>query len=339
MKSSYKNALVLSAGGARAAYQAGVLKSISEIINNDLGSWPFQIITAISAGAINAGQLASGNVSFQTQVNSLVQIWNEITSEQVFRTDFASLSKISAGWIKDLGFGGMLSKSHSTHLLDSTPLKHLLEDHISCEQIHKNIANKILHREAMSRTSYATGTCITFFDSLQTEEWTRSSRIGQRIVLAMKHILSSSAIPFIFEPVKIGKSYFGDGRIRSNAPFSPAIHLGTDRILAIGVRYMRSGLEVRDLNSEIEMESVVISDIAGIMFNSNFLDAIEFDYERLRRINAMVDMFRKCQTEKNSHHLKKIPTLLIQPSINLGTIAIDEFHHFPKMLRYLLSGI
>nr|BDT27211.1 patatin-like phospholipase family protein [Bacteriovorax sp. HI3] len=334
-----KFGLVLSGGGARAAYQAGVLKGITEIVGDKMGDDPFQIITGISAGAINAAYLASAKNNFNEQVQSLIRIWEELTPENVLRTDIASLGKLSAGWIKDLSFGGMFGRSESTHLLDSTPLRDLLEESIDFDQIEKNIINNKLHGVAVSTTSYATGTSVTFFDSPSVKDYARSARIGLKGPLRLEHVLASSAIPFIFRPVRIKNSFYGDGGIRSNAPLSPAIHLGADKLLAIGVRYFREEMEVKELNQQVEMNNIVLADIVGVLFNSLFLDAIEFDYERLQRINKTVSLLSEDALASHPGQLKKIPTLLIQPSVDLGELAGDQFHRFPKMLRYLLSGI
>ncbi|AUN97171.1 patatin [Bacteriovorax stolpii] len=334
-----KFGLVLSGGGARAAYQAGVLKGITEIVGDKMGDDPFQIITGISAGAINAAYLASAKNNFNEQVQSLIRIWEELTPENVLRTDIASLGKLSAGWIKDLSFGGMFGRSESTHLLDSTPLRDLLEESIDFDQIEKNIINNKLHGVAVSTTSYATGTSVTFFDSPSVKAYARSARIGLKGPLRLEHVLASSAIPFIFRPVRIKNSFYGDGGIRSNAPLSPAIHLGADKLLAIGVRYFREEMEVKELNQQVEMNNIVLADIVGVLFNSLFLDAIEFDYERLQRINKTVSLLSEDALASHPGQLKKIPTLLIQPSVDLGELAGDQFHRFPKMLRYLLSGI
>lgn len=339
LNDSPKYGLVLSGGGARAAYQAGVLKGISDIIGKDFGHQPFSVITGISAGAINAAFMAAARGSFSEQANLLVNIWDELYPEQVLRTDFRSLGKLSAGWIRDLSFGGLLGKSQSTYLLDSTPLGVLLKDKISFDQIQKNIDDGILHGVAVAATSYATGTSTAFFDSRKVKEWAKSARIGMKTKLQIEHVLASSAIPFIFKPVKINKSFYGDGGVRSNAPFSPAIHMGADRLLAIGVRYYRDGLETMELNQEVEMNSIVMSDIVGVMFNSLFLDAIEFDYERLQRINETVSLLSENMKIRYPNNLKKIPTLLIRPSIDLGALASDQFERFPTMLKYLLKGI
>jgi NTE family protein len=339
LSSSPRYGLVLSGGGARAAYQAGVLQGISEILGTDCGPQPFPVITGISAGAINAAFLAGATESFVHQSYKLSEIWNELVPEQVLRTDVMSLGKLGAGWIRDLSFGGMLGNSQSTYILDSTPLAHLLDRKIDFKQIQKNVDSKVLHGVAVSATNYATGTSNAFFNSTTVSNWARSSRIGIKTELELNHVLASSAIPFIFKPVPIGKSFYGDGGVRSNTPFSPAIHLGADRIIAIGVRYFRDEVETMELNDQLEMKSIVLSDIVGVMFNSLFLDAIEFDYERLQRINDTVNVLHEVESLRSRTKLKSIPTLLIRPSVDLGILASEQFRHFPGMLRYLLKGI
>jgi NTE family protein len=334
-----KFGLVLSGGGARGAYQAGVLEGISEIIGTEKGNHPFPVITGNSAGAINASGLASGTNTFSIQTKQLAKLWNELSYEQVVRTDVGSLSKIGIGWIKDLSFGGLFGKSTSTSLVDSTPLRKLIDDNISFDQIHQNILNRSIDAIGITATSYATGTSITFFDSLTAEEWSRSSRLGLNEILTADHILASSSIPFLFKPIKLGNNYYGDGGIRSNTPFSPAIHLGADRIFAIGVRYARSSSEVRDMNLNSKMNDIVLTDIAETMFHSIFLDAIEFDYERLLRVNQTISLIHDDIKSKQGFSLRQIPAMVIQPSVDLGKLAANEFDRFPAMMKYLLSGI
>ena len=339
LTSSSKYGLVLSGGGARAAYQAGVLQGISEILGEECGPQPFPVITGVSAGAINAAFLAAATGSFANQSFELSKIWNELSPEQVLRTDPMTLGKLSAGWIRDLSFGGIIGKSRSTYILDSSPLSHLLDRKIDFEQIQKNIELNILHGVAVSATNYATGTGIAFFDSMTVPNWSRSSRIGVKTKLELNHVLASSSIPFMFKPVAIGKSFYGDGGVRSNAPFSSAIHLGADRLLAIGVRYYRSEVETMEINDQLEMKNIALSDIIGVMFNSLFLDAIEFDYERLKRINDTVKLLHEVESLRSRTKLKYIPILLIRPSVDLGILAGEQFHRFPGVLRYLLKGI
>lgn len=337
--SSSRYGLVLSGGGARAAYQAGVLQGISDILGTDFGTQPFPVITGISAGAINAAFMAGAKDSFAEQTLKLTDIWNELESEQVLRTDMVSLGKLGAGWIRDLSLGGMLGNSRSTHLLDSTPLSHLLDKRIDFEQIQENIKLRRLHGIAVSATNYATGTSNAFFNSLEVKNWARSTRIGLKTDINLDHVLASASIPFMFKPVRIDKSFYGDGGVRSNAPFSPAIHLGADRLVAISVRYFRGVTETMEMNQQQEMDSIALSDIVGVMFNSLFLDAIEFDYERLQRINDTVKILHEVEELRGRSHLKIIPTLLIRPSVDLGVLAARQFDRFPHMLRYLLKGI
>lgn len=337
--SSPRYGLVLSGGGARAAYQAGVLQGISDILGTDCVTQPFPVITGISAGAINAAFMAAAPGSFAEQTQKLIEVWNELEPEHVLRTDFMSLGRLGVGWIRDLSFGGMLGNSQSTHLLDSTPLARLLEKRIDFNQIQENIKNRAIYGVAVSATNYATGTSNAFFNSLEVDNWARSSRIGLKTDINLDHVLASSAIPFIFKPVRINKSFYGDGGVRSNAPFSPAIHLGADRLIAIGVRNYRDGVETMELNQQLEMNSIALSDIVGVMFNSLFLDAIEFDYERLQRVNETVKLLHEVESLRNKSRLKMIPTLLIRPSVDLGVLAAEQFERFPHMLRYLLKGI
>ena len=337
--SSPRYGLILSGGGARAAYQAGVLQGISNIIGTECGPHPFPVITGISAGAINASFVAAAETSFADQTLKLTEVWNELEPESVLRTDVMSLGKLGAGWIRDLSLGGMFGNSRSTHLLDSTPLARLLDKKINFNQIQENIHSKALHGVAVSATNYATGTSNAFFNSLEVENWARSSRIGIKAEINLDHVLASSSIPFIFKPVRINKSFYGDGGVRSNAPFSPAIHLGADRLVAVSVRHFRDEMETMEINQQLEMNSIALSDIVGVMFNSLFLDAIEFDYERLQRVNDTVRLLQQAESLKGKSHLRMIPTLLIRPSVDLGILAAEQFERFPHMLRYLLKGI
>lgn len=339
-RSNSKFGLVLSGGGARAAYQAGVLRGIAEILGSRYGSQPFQIITGLSAGAINASYLASAESCFADQAKALSKLWSNLKTEQVFKTSALSFTRLSLSWMKDLGSGGLLGSAKSTHILDSSPLREFLQERISFDQIRKNISSSLLHGFAVTATSYATGTSTTFFDTRTLEDsWIRSSRIGVKTTLTLDHVLASSAIPGFFRPVRVGNSYYGDGGIRSNTPFSPAIRLGADRLLAIGVRYLRTDTEILEINRQVVMDSIALADIAGVTLNSLFLDALDFDFERLRRINETVELLTEEARLRHPSRLKVIPALIIRPSEDLGSLAANEFKRFPGMLRYLLRGI
>ncbi len=338
-KSKSRIGLVLSGGGARGAYQAGVLSGIGEIIGHDYGDQPFPIITGISAGSINASYLASASVSFAQQVRMLLHMWSELVSDQVIKTTPMILGKLGLGWIKDLSTGGLLGQPQSTHLLDSSPLESFLRDRIDFDQLRRNIDSKVLDGVSVTSTSYATGTSVTFFDSRDLASWSRSARIGVRTTLALEHVLASSSIPVFFKPVRIGNSYYGDGGIRSASPLSPAIHLGADKLIAIGVRYPRNNVEAQEINLQVSMPDISLADIAGVLLNSLFLDALEFDHERLSRVNETVSLLDEFVPSDKGHRLKKIPTLLFLPSVDLGQIAADQFDRFPKVMKYFLKGI
>lgn len=334
-----KVGLVLSGGGARGAYQAGVLGGIAEIIGQDFGAQPFPIITGISAGSINAGFLASASGSFQDQANLLLHLWSELVAEQVIKTNPMTLGKLGFSWLKDLSTGGLFGKPDSTHLLDSSPLNEFLKHRIDFDQLRRNVDSKILDGVSVTSTSYATGTSVTFFDSRELKSWTRSARIGVRTTLALEHVLASSAIPIFFKPVRVGNSYYGDGGIRSSSPMSPAIHLGAEKILAIGVRYPRNDVESQEINQQVVMKDIAMADIAGVLLNSLFLDALEFDHERLQRVNETVGIIQEHIPHVSGHKLRKIPSLLFLPSYDLGKIAADQFDRFPAVLKYFLKGL
>ncbi len=331
--------LALGGGGARGAYQAGVLSGIAEVIGTDFGSQPFSIITGVSAGAINASYLASAAGTFLDQTQSMLDMWSELVSKQVIRTDPLALGRIALSWAKDLSTGGVLGKPTSTHLLDSTPLREFMAKHIDPERIARNIRSGAIDALSVTCTSYATGTSISFFDTLEDVSWTRSARIGVKTTLKLEHILASSAIPVFFQPVRIDDNYYGDGGIRSSTPLSPAIHLGADRIITIGVRYPRKNLEALEMHQRAHMNGITLADIAGVLLNSLFLDAIEFDYERLQRINETVSLLAPEARQLSTHKLKRIPTLLFLPSEDLGALAAKQFSRFPSLMRYLLHGI
>lgn len=338
-KTRPKIGLALSGGGARGAYQAGVLSGISEIIGLDHGPQPFPILTGCSAGSINASYLASASGSFADQTNLLLHMWSELVPDQVIKTDPLTLGKIGLGWFRDLSMGGIFGKSESTHLLNSNPLASFLRERIDFNQIRRNVDTAVLDGVSVTCTSYASGIGVTFFDSRSATSWRRSARIGIRAHLRLEHVLASSSIPIFFKPVRIETSFYGDGGIRSSSPLSPAIHLGADKLIAVGVRHRRSEIELLEVNHQVTMQSIALADIAGVLLNSLFLDALEFDYERLQRINQTVALIPEESTDNGSHRLKKIPTLLFLPSVDLGQVAAHQFNRFPLVLRYFLKGL
>ncbi len=333
--------LVLSGGGARGAYQASVLRGLADVLGDEANRGPFRVLTGISAGAINATYTAASGARFGDAAAGLWDVWRNLRLENVIRTDFGSLSKLGLRWVFDLGLGGGGgAKRMATHLIDATPLRDFLREQIDAEAIRHHIHTGTLRGVAVTATSYASGTAITFFDAApDVQPWARTARMGQRTPIELQHVLASAAIPILFPPVRVGACWYGDGGVRMTAPLSPAIHLGASSVLAIGVRYQRPDQQVRELNEGNRMPGVTLADIGGTMLNAAFLDSLEADAERMTRINGTVGLLTDEQKRHQISPLHVVPILMIRPSRDLGALASDQLANFPSFLRHLLRGI
>ncbi len=333
--------LVLSGGGARGAYQAGVLRGIADVLGDEANRAPFRVLTGISAGAINATFTAAGGAAFGTATEALWDVWRHLRMENVIRTDFGSFSGLGLRWMFNLGVSGSSgTQRHSTHLIDATPLREYLREQIDLEAIRQHVRHGVLRGVAVTATSYASGTAITFFDAASdVNPWARTARMGQRTALELQHVLASAAIPILFPPIRVGGCWYGDGGVRMTAPLSPAIHLGAERVLAIGVRYQRPDDHVRELNEGNIMRKVTLADIGGTMLNAAFLDSLEADAERMARINGTVALLTPEQKRMQQSPLHVVPLLMVRPSRDLGALASDQLVNFPSILRHLLRGI
>lgn len=330
--------LVLTGGGARAAYQVGALQALAEIA--DFDATPFRVLTGVSAGGINAAYLAAHAESFRAATRDLWDLWHGLGAPQVFRSDARNLTSIGTRWIRDLAMGGMLGAGNINFLLDTSPLRTYLGDRLHIERAREHVASGRLRGVAVSATSYLTGTAITFFDAApEVHEWARSTRIGLRTRLRLEHVLASAAIPIFFAPVQVDGVPFGDGCVRMTAPTSPAIHLGATKIIAIGIRYARSGDQTVLMNTNLQAERVTLAEIAGVLLNAVFLDSLDADLELLERINQAITLIPHAERARLPHQLRPIPALALRPSKDLGRLAADQYDNFPRMLRYLLRGI
>jgi NTE family protein len=330
--------LVLTGGGARAAYQAGVLRGIAELIPAD-APCPFTVLTGVSGGAINATGIATRMDDFRQSTAALWDTWSALRTEDVFRTDALTILRLGTKWVRDLALGGLLGDSSSTYLLDTSPLRRLLERRVEVERIGRYVRSGAIHGIAVSATSYATGAAVTFFDGHPSiRPWARSSRVARRCAIELEHIMASSAIPLFFPPQPLGPSFYGDGCIRLTAPLSPAIHLGAERVLAIGVRFPRPSAEVSAVGGGT-VERLTVSDVAGVLLNAVFLDSLETDLERMQRINRTLALVDARHGAAHPDALRQIPVLAIRPSRDLGTLATDEFEQLPMTLRYMLRGL
>jgi NTE family protein len=333
-----RTGLVLTGGGARAAYQVGALRALAEIAGE--GVLPFDVLAGISAGAINTVGLATGAQDFPGVVERLVQVWANLTPDQVYRTGTLRLARIGSRWLRDLSAGGLLGSSGINYLLDPAPLRQLVESAMPLGRMRRHLRAGRLRAVALSATSYHSGAGITFFEgSSEVKPWVRTSRLGVRARLTLDHVMASAAIPVFFPPVRIAGRFYGDGCVRMNHPLSPALHLGAERIVAISVRYLRPPLERAGDEEGTDPERLSLSDIAGILLNAVFLDSVDSDMERLDRINRTLALVPRERLNPADLELRQVPVLVLRPSQDLSRLARDEYLRFPRALRYLLRGI
>jgi NTE family protein len=330
--------LILTGGGARAAYQVGALRAIVDVVGGSRN--PFPVITGVSAGAINGAALAASADDFAGGVRRLAETWLSLTPERVYRTDMLSVASIGSRWIRNLTSGGLVTLREVNHLLDTSPLRELLLERIPMDRIPLHVAAGKLRGLGVTATSYLTGTAVTFFDAAPgVEPWARSRRLGRRETLSIDHVMASAAIPVFFPAVRIGDTFYGDGQVRLTEPLSPAIHLGADRLLAVGVRYLRTAAETKTMNSEDANQRILpVSQVAGVLLNALFLDHLDSDTEHLERINHSLSPLARSSGELPPE-FRVIPVLTLRPSRELGALAADQMDHFPRVVRYLLRGM
>lgn len=337
-KDSSKIAVIMSGGGARAAYQVGVLRAVARILPKGTPN-PFPIICGASAGAINAAALAVYANNFQQAVRRLERVWANFHVEHVFRTDTAGMVRNWAKWMAALVVGG-LGKHNPTALLDRAPLRRLLERYLPCERIQAAIDAGWLQALSIAASGYTSGQSVSFYQGVPgLTPWKRTTRVGAPAAITIDHLMASSAIPLVFEAVKIHREYFGDGSMRQIAPISPALHLGASKVLVIGVRQETNGTPPRP---SVSAEYPTLAQIGGHVLSSIFLDALEADLERLRRINETVRLIppaERAGANGRTTHLHPVEALLIAPSQNIGEIAVRHRRDFPRSVRFLLRGV
>lgn len=319
--------MLLGGGGARAAYQVGVLKAVADILPEDADN-PFQVICGSSAGGINAAVVASHAMNFQDGIRRLTEVWENFEVEKVFRADAWSAVSSSSRWLGAMLTGGAWGGPKS--ILDVSPLRSLLESHVAFERIDKALDCGQLHAVCVTASSYSSGRSISFYQGgAGLEDWRRARRDGVATRLDIDHLMASASIPILFPAVGIGGEYFGDGSMRQTAPTSPALHLGSDRILVIGVRQESSG----GLWESEDHDYPGVGQIAGYILDTLFLNTLSADIERLERINETL----RYVGDLDSTPLRQVETLVISPSQDLAAIAEPLYHLFPVSIRYLLA--
>jgi len=344
MSSPQKTALFLTGGGARAAYQVGVLQAICSLLS-EVG-WParknpFDIVCGTSAGAINATAFACRADDFEHSVSHLLKVWRELEVEQVYRADSIGVIRSGARWLSLLSFGWLLRQWHASppnSLLDNSPLAALLHRMLDLPRLDAALDNGHLHALAVSASSYTAGRHVVFYQSAtEIPHWSRIQRISVRQQIGVDHLLASSAIPLIFPSIPLycgeRREYFGDGSLRELAPISPAIHLGADRVLVIGAGNIGTG--GRKFDEFAGYPS--LAQIAGHAMSSIFLDGLSVDIERMTRINQTLSLLTPAQRQQTA--LRPIEMLAITPSKPLDAIASEHTGSLPLPIRTLLSAI
>ncbi|MCL7926224.1 MAG: patatin-like phospholipase family protein [marine benthic group bacterium] len=324
-------AVVLSGGGARGAYQVGVLRWIAR----QYPDLRIPVLTGVSAGAINAAYLAGRPEPLPEAVDRLAALWSDLSTEDILRADFISLIGNALKVALNLGSGGSRLAPGVRGLVDTSPLERTLARVLSPQRIAENIDTGRLHAVAVSATSYASGRTVTFVQAAEgARMWSRSRRVSVAAKIGVDQVMASSAIPLFFPAREVGGEWFGDGSLRQGSPLSPAVFLGADRILAVSSRY---STETREPIGRDDDGYPPAAQILGLMLNSIFLDNLDADAERLERINAIV-----ARIPEEKHWLvpeREVSFLVIRPSSDLGRMAARHEAELPRTLRYLIRGL
>lgn len=324
--------LILTGGGARAAYQVGVLKAIAEFLPRRARS-PFPVICGTSAGALNAAVLAVNAQNFSMGVQYLVNTWKNFHANQVYRTDFIGVFNNTVLWLAGLLFSAIgINKLNQVSLLDNSPLHELLEEMLPCEMIQENIDAGALHALSITASGYGSGQSVTFYQGVkQLKPWRRTGRVGVAMEISIQHLMASAALPFIFPSTLIHREYFGDGSMRQTAPISPALHLGATRVMVIGVT-ANGNLEPAERSEIGEYPS--LARIAGHVMNSIFLDSMDVDLERVKKINDLVAIMPEEMRERAD--LRHVDVMVLSPSQPIDKIAERYAAELPWTIRLLL---
>jgi len=342
--SKQKTGLILTGGGARAAYQAGVLHAISRILQ-EAGrppAWcPFDIICGTSAGSLNATALACRADNFASGVRGLLAVWENIVTHTVYRADSLAVLRSGARWLSLLSFGWLLRKWRAApphSLLDNTPLAGLLHRALDLPRLDANLESGKLHALAVTASSYSSGHHLTFYQSAaRVEPWVRHQRMALPTQIGVEHLLASSAIPFVFPAVPLylagHREFCGDGSMRQSAPIAPAIHLGATRVLVVGAGRLSGPASLTPAQSGYPS----LAQVAGHALSSIFLDSLAADVERLQRVNHT--LARIPEKARADMPLRRVELLTIAPSEQLDDIAARHTASLPAPVRTLLGTL
>lgn len=330
-----RTGLVLPGGGARAAYQVGVLKAIARMLPPKSPT-PFSVISGTSAGAINAASLAAHADRFRGAVRALEAVWANFTSDQVYQSGPVATLRSSLHWLASVTLGG-LGIFNPPSLLNNTPLRRLLAGQIPFERIQENIDRGYLHAAAVTVSSYHNARSVSFFQGHPClMHWRRARREGRRGDLNLDHLMASAAVPLIFPATRIGDAWYGDGAVRQLTPLSPAIHLGATRLLVIAVRDEQGSLASAPIGNGRRPS---LGEIAGYLLDTLFMDGLYSDLERVTRINLLLEQIDPARLTGPVSQLSRVETLLMLPSRDIREVAEEHAHELPRAVRLLLRGI
>ena len=324
-------AVLLPGGGARAAYQVGVLRAVARILGRSSRP-PFRIICGTSAGAINAATLAVHADSFRRGVARLLRWWHRVRVTEVYRADLASVSFHGVRWLASL-LGG---PGRAVPMLDNSPLRRVLGE-LDFGRVAQHLRDGALRALAINATSYTTGQAVSFFQAApDILPWQRTRRRGERAVIGVDHLLASAAIPFVFPAGRIGHDFFADGSVRQITPLSPPLHLGARRILVIAVGQFTGQMPTPRQREAPSYPS--FAQTAGHALASIFLDNLGADLERMQRMNHVLSLVP--EAIQNQHpEVTHVDALVISPSRDLGAMAVPFASSLPAGVRYLLHGL
>ena len=329
-----KVGLVLPGGGARAAYQVGVLRALADLLPARAIN-PFPVVTGTSAGAVNATAIAVHADRFRVAVGNLERVWRNFQVGQVFRADTSSMLRASLHWFLAMMSGGWLLPPPKS-LFDNSPLRELIKEQFDFSRIGRSIEDGHLDAIAMSTAGYASTRSVSFFEAKPgCAPWRRTRRAGQPVSLSVEHLMASVAVPFLFPPVLLDDEYYGDGAMREANPFSAAIHLGAQRLLVIGTRNETSP------NLAVPPLCPTFGQIFGYMLDSLFTDGMYSDLERLTQLNQIVDRVGPVtvNSQDGPVNLRRVDMLVILPSRDLSEIARHHVASLPRSLRVLLRTL
>lgn len=329
--------LVLSGGGARGAYQVGVLQYLAREFPSAIP----EILTGVSAGAINAAFLAARQEPFVEKLDQLAEMWSNLRIDEVFRVDGGDLVWRAVRWGGRLISGGKSPLKPAKSMVDTRPLQEVLERELQAagdgtiQGINASLRAGWLRAFALTASSYTTGQSITWVQAREDfamPAWERPQRKSQMCDVRVDHVMASAALPFFFPAIEVDGAWYGDGGIRLTAPLSPAIHLGATRILAVTTRYARSREEA---DRPLIVDYPPPAQVAGVLFNAIFLDQLEDDALQLRQINNLID----AQAEDKRLGLRPIQLLVLRPSEDLGKLANHYEAELPRAFRFFTRGL